>query len=431
MSIKVNHSSDISNDMPRFSDSRIHARPLQSQNNTLGIDSTLLFVSMSIILLGLVMVFSATIGMQGKSLTTNFAHFNKQFIFVSAGVVFAWIASHIPIQFWERYSFNILCLCALIMSVLLVVGQEVNGSARWIRLGPVNIQPAEVVKLMCVAYVASYLARRREVLDEFTKGIVIIGLVVAVLGGLLLMQPDFGSLMVILSTVAVMMFLGGVKLLHMFLCLMGLVVLVPILVVTQPYRMQRVLSFSDPFADSLGSGYQLVHALIAIGRGEFFGVGIGGSVQKLSYLPHAHNDFIFAVIGEELGLVGIVLVISLFAVFLWRAFMIARQAEGAGMFYGARLAQGIGMLIIIQAMVNIGVNLGVFPTKGLNLPFISYGGSSALVNFVALGILFAVDKQSRARDFRPAEIRSSTLDPILNPNDFVNVREKRRVSYGE
>ncbi len=406
--------------MNTISSARMHARPLLQENRVFGIDASLMFVAMSIVLIGLVMVFSATIGMQGKSLTTNFAHFNKQLVFVLVGLVFAFITAWIPINFWERYSFLILCLCAAVMSLLLVVGQEVNGSARWIRLGPVNIQPAEVVKLMCVAYVASYLARRREVLDEFTRGIVIIGLVVAVLGGLLLLQPDFGSLMVILSTVAVMMFLGGVKLTHMLLCLLGLLVLIPILVITQPYRMQRVLSFSDPFADSYGAGYQLSHALIAIGRGEFFGVGVGGSIQKLSYLPHAHNDFIFAVIGEELGLFGIILVISLFAVLLWRTFMIARQAEDAGMFYGARLAQGIGMLIVIQAMVNMGVNLGVFPTKGLNLPFISYGGSSALVNFVALGILFAIDRQSRERSFRPAKLQTSTLDPLLKSNVPIN-----------
>lgn len=406
--------------MNTFEASRLHARPKMESTHILGIDASLLFVAMSIVLIGLVMVFSATIGMQGKSLTTNFSHFNKQLVFVVAGCICALVTAWIPIQFWEKYSFTILCGCAAVMALLLVLGQEVNGSARWIRLGPVNVQPAEVVKLMCVAYVASYLARRREVLDEFTRGIVIIGGVVAILGGLLLLQPDFGSLMVILGTVAVMMFLGGVKLTHMLLCLAGLLVLIPILIITQPYRMQRVLSFSDPFADSFGSGYQLSHSLIAIGRGEFFGVGIGGSIQKLSYLPHAHNDFIFAVIGEELGLFGIMLIISLFAVFLWRTFMIARQAEDAGMFYGARLAQGIGMLIIIQAMVNMGVNLGVFPTKGLNLPFISYGGSSALVNFVALGILFAIDRQSRERSFRPAKIKSSNVDPLLKPNVVIN-----------
>ena len=401
--------------MKMLSSSRLHARPRMDSNHILGVDASLLFVAMSIVLIGLVMVFSATIGMQGKSLTTNFDHFNKQLIFVIAGSVFAFITMWIPISFWERYSFSILCTCAVIMTVLVFIGQEVNGSARWIRVGPVNIQPAEIVKLMCVAYVASYLARRREVLDEFTRGIVIIGLVVAVLGGLLLLQPDFGSLMVILGTVSVMMFLGGVKLTHMLLCLLGLLILIPVLIITQPYRMQRVLSFSDPFADSFGSGYQLSHALIAIGRGEFLGVGIGGSIQKLSYLPHAHNDFIFAVIGEELGLFGIILVISLFAVLLWRAFMIARQAEDAGLFYGARLAQGIGMLIIIQAIVNMGVNLGVFPTKGLNLPFISYGGSSALVSFVSLGILFAVDRQSRERSYRPAKIQSNDVDDLFKP----------------
>lgn len=416
---------------PSASSSRVHARPISSDTKVMGVDSMLLFISMSIVLLGLLMVFSSTIGMQGKNLTTNFAHFNKQLIFVSAGVVFAWVSSHIPIQFWEKYSFNILCGCALVMFVLIIVGDKVNGSARWIKIGPINVQPAEVVKLMCVAYIASYLARRREVLDQFTRGIVIIGAVVSVLGVLLLLQPDFGSLMVILCTVGVMMFLGGVKLLHMVVCVLGLIVLVPILIIAEPYRMKRVFSFGDPFSDIYGAGYQLSHALIAVGRGEFFGVGVGGSIQKLSYLPHAHNDFIFAVIGEELGLVGIVLVISLFAVFLWRAFMIARQAEGAGMVYGARLAQGIGMLLVIQAVVHAFVNLGMFPTKGLNLPFISYGGSSALVNFVALGILFAVDKQSRQRDFRRSESKESGLDPLLDPSKFTNVREKRsRFSHG-
>jgi len=407
--------------MNAITSTRLHARPKAAENRILGIDASLLFVSLSIILIGLVMVFSATIGMQGRSLTTNFAHFYKQSIFVAAGIFLAFITVWIPIKFWEKYSFTILCLCAVVMMVLLLVGQEVNGSARWIRVGPVNIQPAEVVKLMCVAYIASYLARRREVLDEFTRGIVIIGVVVAVMGGLLLLQPDFGSLMVILGTVAVMMFLGGVKLFHMFICVFGLVILVPILIIIEPYRMKRVFSFSDPFADIYGSGYQLAHALIAIGRGEFFGVGMGGSIQKLSYLPHAHNDFIFAVIGEELGLFGIMLIVSLFAVLLWRSFMIARQAEDAGMYYGARLAQGIGMLIVIQAMINMGVNLGVFPTKGLNLPFISYGGSSALVNFVALGILFAIDRQSLIRSYRPAKIQgSSKLDHLVKPNNYTD-----------
>lgn len=406
--------------------SRVHARPAASDAKVMGVDPMLLFVSMSIVLLGLLMVFSSTIGMQGKNLTTNFTHFNKQLVFVCIGVVGAWITSHIPLRLWEKNSFIILCCCAVLMLFLIIVGSKVNGSVRWIKLGPINVQPAEIVKLMCVAYIASYLARRRDVLDQFTRGIVIIGVVVFVLGVLLLMQPDFGSLMVILSTVSVMMLLGGVKGLHMFFCGLGLILLVPILVIFEPYRLKRVLSFSDPFLDAYGDGYQLSHALIAVGRGEFFGVGVGGSIQKLSYLPHAHNDFIFAVIAEELGLIGIVLVISLFAVFMWRTFMIARQAEDVGMFYGARLAQGIGMLLIIQAMVHAFVNLGMFPTKGLNLPFISYGGSSALVNFVALGILFAVDKQSRKRGFRSVTSRETNLDPLLNPKKFVNSVEKRK-----
>jgi len=396
--------------------SRLQARPLNSNNLLFGLDSVLLLVAFTLILLGLLMVFSATIGMQGKSVVTNFAHFKKQAIFVGTGFFLASIMVFIPVNFWNRYSFSILCGCALMMLVLLFVGKEINGSARWIRIGPINVQPAEIVKLMSIAYIASYLARKQEVLEDFTRGILIIGAVVAVIGVLLLLQPDFGSLVVILFTAATMMFLGGIKLKHMFLCATGLIVTIPVLIATQPYRMNRVLSFSDPFANYEGAGYQLAHALIAIGRGEFFGVGIGGSIQKLSYLPHPHNDFILAVIGEELGLLGIFLVISLFAVFLWRAFMIARQAEDAGMSYGARLAQGIGLLIIIQALINIGVNLGALPTKGLNLPFISYGGSSTLVNFVALGILFSIDRQSRARSFKAPDIDdgyTANLDPIL------------------
>lgn len=404
------------------SSTRLHARPLSSNNLIFGLDAVLVLVAFGLLLMGLLMVFSATIGMQGKSVVTNFTHFKKQIIFTGMGAFLAMIAIYIPVNFWSKYSFSILCICAFMMLVLLFVGKEINGSSRWIRVGPINIQPAEIVKLMSVAYIASYLARKREMLDEFTRGIVIIGAVVAVIGGLLLMQPDFGSLVVILFTSAAMMFLGGVKLRHMLVCVTGLAVLVPILIVTQPYRMKRVLSFGDPFADYEGAGYQLAQSLIAIGRGELFGVGIGGSIQKLSYLPHPHNDFILAVIGEELGLTGIALVICLFAIFLWRTFMIARKAEESGMYYGARFAQGIGLLVIIQALINIGVNLGALPTKGLNLPFISYGGSSILMNFVGLGILFAIDRQSRARSFKNPYLESASnthIDPLLKSNNGV------------
>ena len=226
-------------------------------------------------------------------------------------------------------------------------------------------------------------------------------MVLGIVAGLLLAQPDFGSFFVIACTVGLMMFLGGVRISHMMVCGGFVLVAIFFMIKMAPYRMQRVLSFRDPFADAYDTGYQLVHSLIAIGRGEFFGVGLGGSIQKLYYLPHAHNDFILAVIGEELGLLGITLVIALFIILLYRIFVIARRADDAGLMYGARLAQGIGSLLIIQAIVNIGVNLGVLPTKGLTLPFISYGGSSILVSCAAMGMVFAVDKQSKVRQVAP------------------------------
>ena len=249
-----------------------------------------------------------------------------------------------------------------------------------------------------VIYAASYLSRRHAELEKFSKGIVNIGIVLAILGGLLLMQPDFGSFVVISASVGLMMFLSGIRISHTVLCLGVVGSAMYLMVTTSVYRMARVTSFLDPWADPFDSGFQLTQALIAVGRGEVFGVGLGASIQKLYYLPHANNDFILAVIGEELGLLGIVFVVALFGLLLHRALVIARAAELVGKIYSARLAQGVGFLLVFQAVINIGVNLGVLPTKGLTLPFISYGGSSMLICCVAMGLLFAVDRQTRTRD---------------------------------
>ena len=281
--------------------------------------------------------------------------------------------------------------------ILLMVGLEVNGSRRWLSLFGFGLQPAEFAKLAMVIYAASYLTRKQAQIEQFTQGILNIGIVLALLGFLLLLQPDFGSFVVITAAVGLMMFLGGIRISHTILCLSLAGVVMFLLVSMSDYRMQRVMSFRDPWADPFDSGFQLTQALIAVGRGEIFGVGLGASIQKLYYLPHANNDFILAVIGEELGLLGVVLVIALFALLLHRALVIARAAELVGKIYAARLAQGIGFLLVFQAAINIGVNLGVLPTKGLTLPFISYGGSSMLVSCTAMGMLFAVDRQTRTR----------------------------------
>jgi cell division protein FtsW len=381
-----------------MSSAALQATRLQPQENTIGVDSMLLGVFICLLMLGLVMVFSSTIAMGGKDLETNTAHFWRQLMHMSVGLGLTFTVAHIPIWFWQKLSVPILAASILMLLVLLFLGIEVNGSRRWISLAGFRLQPAEIAKLAMVIYAASYLTRKQAEIQKFSKGIVNIGIVLAVIGGLLLLQPDFGSFVVISATVGLMMFLGGIRIFHTFLCLGIVGGSMCLMVALSPYRMARVLSFRDPWSDPFDSGFQLTQALIAIGRGEVFGVGLGASIQKLYYLPHANNDFILAVIGEELGLLGILLVIFLFALLLHRSLVISRAAELVGKIYAARLAQGVGFLLVFQAVINIGVNLGVLPTKGLTLPFISYGGSSMLICCVAMGLLFAVDRQTRSRD---------------------------------
>lgn len=376
---------------------RMQATRMQAPANSIGVDSVLLGVFISLLMLGLVMVFSSTISMGDSDLHTNTSHFWRQLVYIIVGVGITVLISTIPVWVWQKSSVLLLILAFLLLMILLMVGLEVNGSRRWLSLFGFRLQPAEFAKLAMVIYAASYLTRKQAQIEQFTQGILNIGIVLALLGFLLLLQPDFGSFVVITAAVGLMMFLGGIRISHTVLCLSLAGVVMFLLVSMSDYRMQRVMSFRDPWADPFDTGFQLTQALIAVGRGEIFGVGLGASIQKLYYLPHANNDFILAVIGEELGLLGIVLVISLFALLLHRALVIARAAELVGKIYAARLAQGIGFLLVFQAVINIGVNLGVLPTKGLTLPFISYGGSSMLVCCTAMGMLFAVDRQTRTR----------------------------------
>lgn len=376
----------------------LQATKMQPSSNSVGVDSTLLGVFVGLLTLGLVMVFSSTIAMGEQDLQTNTSHFWRQLIHVGLGVGITFVIATIPVWVWQKLSLPLLLITFVILAVLLFIGSEINGSQRWIVLFGFRIQPAEIAKLVMIIYAASYLTRRQAEIQKFSKGIVNIGVVLAILGFLLLLQPDFGSFFVITAAVGLMMFLGGIRVLHTVICLGLASGVMALLVSMSDYRMQRVLSFRDPWADPFNTGFQLTQALIAIGRGEIFGVGLGASIQKLYYLPHANNDFILAVIGEELGLVGVVLVIALFATLLHRALIIARSAELVGKVYASRLAQGVGLLLVFQAIVNIGVNLGVLPTKGLTLPFISYGGSSMLVSCAAIGLLFAVDRQNRVRE---------------------------------
>ncbi len=381
----------------------MQATRVDRNHKSLGVDAVLLGVFVALLTLGLIMVFSSTIAMGTQNLDVNTSHFWRQSIHIFVGLICALIVSRVPLWLWQRSSGALLCIAILMLAGLLVMGVEVNNSTRWFTIAGVRLQPVEFVKLAIVLYAASYLTRRQAEITKFSKGIVNMGLVLALIGGLLLMQPDFGSFVVITATVGLMMFLGGIRIWHTLLCLAVVAAIIPVIIAASPERMNRLSSFLNPWADPFGEGFQLTQALIAVGRGEIFGVGLGASIQKLYYLPHAHNDFILAVIAEELGLIGTLLVIFLYGALLHRALHISRTAELLGRVYASRLAQGIGILLVFQAVINIGVNLGALPTKGLTLPFISYGGSSMLACCIAMGLLLGVDRHNRQRQLPAPE----------------------------
>jgi cell division protein FtsW len=365
----------------------------------LGADVWLVGAVLTLLTFGLVMVYSATVASGDKTLAFNFIPVSNHLIHMMMGVLVMIALRYTPIQWWQWAGKPLLLLSMLSLALVLLpgIGANVNGSTRWIALGGMRLQPAELTKVLMVVYVAGYLVRKREELGLFTQGIVMVSLVLAVLAGLLLLQPDFGSVVVISVTVMAMLFLGGVRFWHFLLCVVFGCALLALMVWVEPYRLQRIMSFMNPWSDPFDTGFQLVQALIAFGRGEWMGVGLGASIQKLYYLPHASNDFLLAVVAEELGLIGVCSVVALFGIVLWRAFAIARRAERLGLFYAARLAEGLSLLLAVQAMINMGVNMGLLPTKGLTLPLMSYGGSSMLATSFALGLLFAVDRATQPR----------------------------------
>ena len=301
---------------------------------------------------------------------------------------------------WLQRASKALLLAALVLLVAVLlpgVGVEVNGSLRWLEFGGVRVQPSEAMKIAAVIYFADYFARKQQELHRFKVGVVNVGWVVGVIGVLLFLEPDFGATAVIAATVFALMFLAGVRLWHFCAGAMVSGALLGALVWMEPYRVKRLLTHRDPWADPFDGGFQLVQALIAIGRGEWLGAGLGNSIQKLFYLPHAGTDFLSAVIAEELGALGVFAVLLLYVLLLWRAFVIARRALAQGHHFAAFLAQGIGLLLALQAAIHIGVNTGLLPTKGLTLPLLSYGGSSMLCSMAAIGLLFAVDRNTRAK----------------------------------
>jgi len=347
--------------------------------------------------LGLVMVYSASVSIAEKLTGNSLFYLVRHAISLVLGLFVMWIAMHTRVRLWERLG-PYLLLSGIVLLVLVLIpgiGSRVNGSSRWLPLGVFNLQPSELMKLFMVVYVAGYLVRKQDELRFFTQGILMISIVLAVIGMLLLQEPDLGSVVVISFTVFAMLFLGGVRFWH-FMAVVGAAVGGMIaLTILSPYRLARVTGFLDPWADPFNTGFQLTQALIAFGRGELFGVGLGASIQKMFYLPAAHTDFLFSVLAEELGLVGVLMVMTLIGIIVWRAFRIAASAERHGQFYAARLAQGLGLLLGLQAMINMGVNMGALPTKGLTLPFLSYGGSSMIVCGLCAGLLLMIDREQR------------------------------------
>jgi len=307
------------------------------------------------------------------------------------------VAYQLPMRFWQAYSAWLFMAGFLLLILVLIphVGRSVNGSQRWISLGIINLQPSELMKLFAVLYAADYTARKLSLMSSLVRGFLPLAGVMLLVGFLLLREPDFGAFVVITCIAMGILFLGGLNARVFGALLVVLLVGFVILIWSSPYRRERIFGFMDPWQDAFGKGYQLSHALIAFGRGEWLGVGLGASVEKLFYLPEAHTDFLLAVIAEELGFVGVLVVIALFALLVQRAFAIGRQALVLDRIYASLVAQGIGIWIGVQAFINMGVNMGLLPTKGLTLPLMSFGGSGILANCVALAILLRIDYENR------------------------------------
>lgn len=347
--------------------------------------------------LGWVMVGSSSITIAERELGQPFYYLLRQAVYIGVGLALSLAVLRTRLVYWEKAGAALLALGVGLLILVLIpgIGRQVNGSLRWLAFGPFNVQPSELVKLCVVVYMSGYLVRRGQDVNDSAHGFLRPMGIVAVIALLLLMEPDFGATVVIVSTVLGMLFLNGVRLRHFGALIALASAALAILAFTSPYRLQRLTTFLDPWADPYNSGFQLTQALIAFGRGEWFGVGLGGSVQKLFYLPEAHTDFLFAVLAEELGLVGVVAVIALYMLLVWRSFVIAAAAQRAEQCFNAFLAYGIGLWIGLQAFVNMGVNMGVLPTKGLTLPLMSFGGSSIVVMCVAVGFLLRIDFELR------------------------------------
>jgi cell division protein FtsW len=371
--------------------------PVRRGNYLPPLDFKLIVAVAALLSVGLVMVASASMPVAERLGVGTFYFPIRQAIYMALGLGLALLVLRVRMAVWERGSLACILFAILLLLALLVpgVGIEVNGSTRWINLAVFRLQVSEPAKLLALVYLAGYLVRRAdEVLYTRAGFLKPLGLL-AVVALLLLLEPDFGATVVLTTTALVMLFMAGVSLWKFAGLIAAAGAAFATLAITSPYRLNRLTAFVDPWNDPFNTDFQLTQSLIAIGRGEWFGVGLGASIQKLFYLPEAHTDFVFAVLAEELGLIGILLLLGLYAFVVWRAYVIAAQAEQGGNLFAAYLAYGVGTWLGVQALINVGVNTGLLPTKGLTLPLLSYGGSSMLVTCIAIGLLLRIDYETR------------------------------------
>ena len=367
-----------------------------------GFDRPLVWVTVALLLWGLVMVYSASVAMPDNPKFARYAHthfLTRHVLSLAVAFTVAWLAFQVPVATWEKVApwLFVLSLVLLILVLVPFIGKGVNGARRWITLGFMNFQPSELAKFAVLLYAADYMVRKMEVKERFFRAVMPMAIAISVVGLLLLAEPDMGAFMVISVIAMGILFLGGVNARMFFVIAAVVVVAFGLMVMLSDWRRERIFAYLDPWSEkySMGKGYQLSHSLIAFGRGEIFGVGLGGSIEKLHWLPEAHTDFLMAVIGEEFGLVGVLVVIGLFMWMTRRIMHIGRQSIALDRLFAGLAAQGIGIWIGFQTFINIGVNLGALPTKGLTLPLMSYGGSAILMNLISLAVVLRIDYENR------------------------------------
>jgi cell division protein FtsW len=377
---------------------RANGHPARIQS----VDQALVWVAVALLLWGMVMVYSASIAMPDNPRFSRYSHTHFLFrhvISMVVGCIMALLVFQVRMETWEKAARPLFVFSLVLLAVVLIpfIGKGVNGARRWISFGVLNFQPSELAKLATIIYAADYMVRKMDVKEKFFKAVLPMGAAIGLAGVFLLAEPDMGAFMVIATIAMGILFLGGVNA-RMFFLILGILVLAFVVMIAEsPWRRERIFAYLDPFSaeHALGKGYQLTHSLIAIGRGEVWGVGLGGSVEKLHWLPEAHTDFLLAVIGEEFGLVGLTLVIGLFLWLSRRIMVIGRQAIALEKVFSGLVAQGVGIWIGFQAFINMGVNLGALPTKGLTLPLMSYGGSAIMMNLIAIAIVLRIDSENK------------------------------------